>query len=181
MSFNLEIIDKCQTTFVYSLSTKGSLISENEILRMDCTEERIKQLNEIKEEVKIYESQLNEFLQELGWTREKLPKQPKVKKEQQKVETECEIASSSSSGNLHQNVMSTDAKSIDLEAVVNLCSTIDRKRSATTDFVDLNKLKRDLKRRRVKYRTSTAPLTYTEELRELINLQMDLVKGNEPD
>lgn len=43
-------------------------------------------------------------------------------------------------------------------------------------FADINKLKRDLKRRRMKYRTTKAlPLTYTEELKELIGLQMEMI------
>lgn len=146
---------------------------------MDSTEERLKQLNEIEEKVKICKTQLNEFLQELGWSREKLPKQPAVKEEL--IKTECDVAGSTSSGDSHRNVMNQSVKSIDLETVVNLCSTIDQKRLATSNFIDLNKLKRDLKRRRVKYRTSSAPLTYTEELRELINLQMDLVQENKQD
>lgn len=44
-------------------------------------------------------------------------------------------------------------------------------------FTDINKLKRDLKRRRMKYRTTKAPpLTYSEELRELIQLQMEMLE-----
>lgn len=164
---------------VYTLKSEVRSMRENERVRMSKTEERIKQLNEIKEKVKVCETQLNGFLQELGWTREKLPKLSEVKEEI--VEPERDVAGSNFSGNSRKNVINQDVKPIDLETVVNLCSKIDQKRSTTSNFIDLNKLKRDLKRRRVKYRTSTAPLTYTEELRELIELQMDLVKGNKQD
>lgn len=47
-----------------------------------------------------------------------------------------------------------------------------------TTFTDIHKLKRDLKRRRMKYRTTKAPpLAYIEELRELINLQMEILSN----
>lgn len=38
-------------------------------------------------------------------------------------------------------------------------------------FADIMKQKRDQKRRRAKYRTSKAPITYTEEIRQLIAMQ----------
>lgn len=42
-------------------------------------------------------------------------------------------------------------------------------------FAEITKYKRDIKRKRMKYRTTKAPpLTYTEELRSLISLQMEL-------
>lgn len=49
-------------------------------------------------------------------------------------------------------------------------------RSSSDDrmtFDQISKLRRDLKRRRMKYRTKTPPLSYTEELRGLISLQME--------
>lgn len=146
---------------------------------MDDIEDRVKQLNEIKNKVNICESELNGFLQELGWTREKLPKSTQI--HEVKEEPSEKAPQATAERNPHRNLKVQETKPIDLETVVNLCTTIDQKRAAATNFIDLNKLKRDLKRRRVKYRTSTAPLTYTEELRELINLQMDLAKTNKDD
>lgn len=48
-------------------------------------------------------------------------------------------------------------------------------KSSMTTFAEItNKLKRDIKRRRMKYRvTKTPPQSYTEEIRALIGLQMD--------
>lgn len=140
---------------------------------MDQSESRLKQLNEIREAVEIYESQLTELLQEFGWSKEKLPKLRKIKSEV--VDTESDLGGSCSGTNTVQQ----SAKSTDLRDVVDLCAAINQKRTTLNNFTDLNKLRRDLKRRRVKYRTTkTAPLTYTEEMRELINLQMDLLRGN---
>lgn len=145
---------------------------------MVTTEDRSKQVDEIKETVKFYENQMNEFLHELGWTRDKLPKLNKTK---QQIVLKSELSAAGSSQHVdNRNIYKSECvKADDLEAVVDLCSVIDKKRSTATPFTDLNKLKRDLKRRRMKYRTTkTAPLTYTEELRELINLQMELTKDN---
>lgn len=139
---------------------------------MTNLEERLKQLDDIRKTVENCENQLNVFLQEIGWTKDKLPKF-----EVDKVKKECELAGSTSNATVEKIEVKPSTRTNDLEAVVNLCSKIDEKRSATSSFTDWNKLKRDLKRRRVRYRTTkTAPLTYTEELRELISLQMDLVR-----
>lgn len=145
---------------------------------MGSLDERLKQLDEIREKVKTYETQMDEFLHELGWTRDKLPKLTKVKQENE-LETEGDAAGTS--GSVNDRNISTQARlpTDDLESVVDLCSAIEQKRLNTTPFTDLNKLKRDLKRRRVKYRTAkTGPLTYTEEIRELIDLQMELINDN---
>lgn len=54
----------------------------------------------------------------------------------------------------------------------------DRGKRNLTSYTDLNKLKRDMRRRRMKHRvTKTAPLTYTEEIRELIAMQMEIEKS----
>lgn len=145
---------------------------------MDTIEDRLKQLDEIRESVKFYETQMDGFLHELGWTRDKLPKLTKVKQENE-LGSECDAAGSSQSMDNRNFTTKQHVQTDELEAVVDLCSAIDQKRLTTAPFTDLNKLKRDLKRRRIKYRTSkTAPLTHTEELRELINLQMELFDDN---
>lgn len=145
---------------------------------MGTVEERLKQLDELRERVEFYETQMDGFLHQLGWTRDKLPKYTKVKQENVLSSTECDVrdvaGSSRSVDRLKPPVQTNDLKD-----VVDLCSAIDQRRLTATPFTDLNKLKRDLKRRRIKYRTTkSAPLTYTEELRELINLQMELVNDN---
>lgn len=145
---------------------------------MDSVEDRLKQLDELREQVKLYETQMDGFLHELGWTRNKLPKLRRVKQENE-LELECSAAGSSESVNDREIAVNHRVKRDDLEAVVDLCSAIEQKRSTTIPFTDLNKLKRDLKRRRMKYRTArSGPLTYTEEIRELIGLQMELLNDN---
>lgn len=139
---------------------------------MESEDDRIKQLETIRNTVREHQNHLNEVLQQFGWTVDKLPKY------KQEIE-HPNIEVTPDPGENTQERAPKEPKD-DLEAVVNLCSTISQKQSATNTFTDLNKLRRDLKRRRVKYRTTkTAPLSYTEELRELINLQMDLVKNKE--
>lgn len=143
-------------------------------MKMANLEERLKQIDDIRKTVQHCENQLNGLLKELGWTKDKLPK-PKISK----VTTESDITGSSSDACKEKNESKPLSKPNDLEDVVNLCSKIDEKRTSISNFTDLNKLKRDLKRRRIKYRTTkTAPLTYTEELHELINLQMELLREN---
>lgn len=140
---------------------------------MVTKEDRIKQLNHIRQTVQRNEDQLNELLQHLNWTKDKLPKQKP--KQEIAVVANNEIASTST-----EHTQKVTQPKDDFDAVVNLCSKISQKQSAQNTFTDLNKLRRDLKRRRVKYRTTkSAPLSYTEELRELINLQMDLVTNND--
>lgn len=142
---------------------------------MANVEERIKQLDNIRKIVQKCEDQVNGLLQEFGWTKDKLPKY-----NEETTRNECESAGSSSNENAKNTVeLEQSAKPIDLETVMNIEYKIDAKRSGAKNVIDLNKLKRDLKRRRIKYRTTkTASLTYTEEIRELINLQMELLTEN---
>ncbi|XP_031639518.1 uncharacterized protein LOC116351534 [Contarinia nasturtii] len=140
---------------------------------MSTVEQRIKELDDIRKTVKKYENHVNELLREFGWTKEKLPKYIAKNNQNKSDSTESSAIESGPS------VAKQASKPIDLEAVVDIAYKIDAKRSSANNFTDLNKLRRDLKRRRVKYRTTkTAPLTYTEELRELIELQMELVTEN---
>lgn len=146
---------------------------------MSVEDKRLKQLENIRKIVQRYESQVNHLLQEFGWTKEKLP----LYKEEQTEATQCEsIDSTSKKSSQNTAAASQPTKSIDLETVANIGQKIDAKRSSANNFTDLNKLQRDLKRRRVKYRTTkTAPLTYTEQIRELISLQMELVTERKDD
>lgn len=119
---------------------------------------------------------MDDLLVSLNWTKDKLP--------QRKVEVPVNEQNSvvepkpSTSHNCTQSAES-QRSSADLNALAEICLTINRKRSASDTPIDLFKLKRDLKRRRMKYRTTKlAPLSYTEELRELIDLQMSLLQEN---
>lgn len=139
---------------------------------MSTVEKRKEELNNIRKIVQKYENQVNGLLNEFGWTKDKLPKR------KEETKNKCD-SNESGSSECAASAATQTSKPIDLEAVVDIAYKIDAKRSSANSFTDLNKLRRDLKRRRVKYRTTkTAPLTYTEELRELINLQMELVTEN---
>lgn len=124
-----------------------------------------------------WEGQLNDLLNTLNWTKDKLPKPKTTKIEsinRSSVETE---PSTSRTCNIKRESLN---KTFDLNALSEISLTLKKKKSDAKPNIDITKLKRDLKRRRMKHRTTkSAPLTYTEELRELINLQMDLL--NEDD
>lgn len=133
-------------------------------------EDFFKQIEEIRDVVVDCESQLNDLLDKFGWTKEELMKAGTKPKS---VHSEKKIF-------VHEQQRGTVAsvnEELDLDALANLCASIDKKASHSNSYADMNKLKRDLKRRRMKYRTTkSAPLTYTEELRELIQLQMELLE-----
>lgn len=138
-------------------------------------EDLSKQIEEIRDAVEDCETQLNDLLGGFGWTKEELMKAEAKPKSAHNEDSE--------KGIFVQEKRTADVASVneklDLDAFAKLCASIDKKTSQSSSYADLNKLKRDLKRRRMKYRTTkTAPLTYTEELRELIQLQMELVKNN---
>lgn len=142
----------------------------------EIVKQREKQIQDIRKIIDTCENQLDNLLSELGWSKEKLPKSKLLDKIESVDEKADLIASTSEKS---ENIVESKDKSFDLNAISELCSTIDKKKSSSVRNIDINKLKRDLKRRRMKYRTTkVAPLTYTEELRELINLQMELVQEN---
>lgn len=124
-----------------------------------------------------WEGQLNDLLNTLNWTKDKLPKPKTTKIEsinRSSVETE---PSTSRTCNIKRESLN---KTFDLNALSEISLTLKKKKSDAKPNIDITKLKRDLKRRRMKHRTTkSAPLTYTEELRELINLQMDLLNGDD--
>lgn len=162
------VYDSCQTTLLSIICLNGM---------DDRRDENFKQINEIRDAILECESRLDKLLGEFGWSSDKLPKKRKELKDKQPVD---EVSGSGSAECKQENVDQLQQEKIDLNALVNLCATIDTKSTNSTNYADINKLKRDLKRRRMKYRTTkTAPLTYTEELRELISLQMELVKESD--
>lgn len=135
--------------------------------------ERKKQIEQFHKTLDGWESQLDDLLKSLNWTKDKLPKL--------NVESvESSKSSAAAALEVRENIIqSNETNSIDLNALSDIYSTIKKKKATADTNIDWNKLKRDLKRRRMKYRTTkTAPLTYTEELRELIHMQMDLLQEN---
>lgn len=138
-------------------------------------EDLFKQIEEIRDAVVDCESQLNDLLDSFGWTKEELMKaetRANSLKKDDSSEKEMFIQEQK------RDAVAPVNEKFDLDALANLCAAIDKKGSPSSCYADINKLKRDLKRRRMKYRTTkNAPLTYTEELRELIQLQMELVKS----
>lgn len=142
----------------------------------EIIKKREKQIQEICQVIDKCENQLDNLLKELDWSKEKLPKL-KLSNEIGSVDEKRDATACISEK--RENIVGLKDESFDLNAISELCSTIDKKKSSSIRNIDINKLKRDLKRRRMKYRTTkVAPLTYTEELRELINLQMELVQEN---
>lgn len=137
-------------------------------------EDFFKQIEEIRNVVVDCESQLNDLLDRFGWTKEELMKTRTDPKSSQKDDSEKEMFAQEQQSDA---VAPVDEK-FDLDALADFCPSIDKKASHSSSYADINRLKRDLKRRRMKYRTTkTAPLTYTEELRELIQLQMEHVES----
>lgn len=139
--------------------------------------ERKKQIEQFHKTLDGWESQLDDLLKSLNWTKDKLPK---LNVESVESSKSSAAATESSASEVRENIIqSNETNSIDLNALSDIYSTIKKKKATADTNIDWNKLKRDLKRRRMKYRTTkTAPLTYTEELRELIHMQMDLLQEN---
>lgn len=144
-----------------------------------ASDSRLQQINEVNKTIENCEKDLNSFLELLNWSKEKLPK----KKTQQNVESNTYNSVTKPVSGTGQKLDATDSTSSlldeerlkEYECITMLSTTIDKNKALLSNYTDLNKLKRDLRRRRVKHRTTkTAPLTYTEEIRELINLQMEM-------
>lgn len=135
------------------------------------SQSRVDQVKEIIESVEKCEQQMNKLMERLKWSRDKLPKPRKPMKT---VGESDELAET-------EQIDSTIRQSVSLE-LSEISSDFpefgDRGKLHLTSYTDLNKLKRDMRRRRLKHRvTKTAPLTYTEEIRELIAIQMDIEKN----
>lgn len=146
-------------------------MDESEIVKI-----REKNIQEIGKVIDKCEHQLDNLLKELDWCKEKLPRS-KLSNKIESVDGNRDVIACTSEES--ETILQLKDESFDLNAISELCSTIDKRKSSAVRNIDFNKLKRDLKRRRMKYRTTkVAPLTYIEELRELINLQMELVQEN---
>lgn len=132
---------------------------------------RVDQVKELIESVEKCEHQLNKLLESLQWSRDKLPNRRNPTKpvgdSHKSAETEQIDSATRPSVSMELSDISSDFPEFG-----------DRGKLHLTSYTDLNKLKRDMRRRRLKHRvTKTAPLTYTEEIRELIAIQMDIVKN----
>lgn len=148
-------------------------MDESEIVKI-----REQKIQEIGKVIDKCEHQLDNLLKELDWCKEKLPRS-KLSNKIASVDSNRDEFGSTSTSEKSETILQLKDESFDLNAISELCSTIDKRKSSSERNIDFNKLKRDLKRRRMKYRTTkVAPLTYIEELRELINLQMELVQEN---
>lgn len=124
-------------------------------------------VNELKESAEKCEKRIEEVLKRIGWTKEHLVAKRKAQNQRPATSIDRSTEESSSTA---QSSHSTEVKGEDLSSLYELNALADRNKDLATTFTDLNKLKRDLKRRRMKHRTTkAAPLTYTEEIRELIN------------
>lgn len=139
--------------------------------------ERKEQIEQFHKTLNGWESQLDDLLVSLNWTKDKLPKS---NVETVKSSNECVAVPETSAAGTRENIIqSNETQSVDLNALSEIYSTIKKKKASAETNIDWNKLRRDLKRRRMKYRTTkTAPLSYKEELRELIQMQMDLLQEN---
>lgn len=134
---------------------------------------RVDEVKQIYESVEKCEQQMNKLMERLQWSRDKLPKPRNPTKnvpesyENESAETNQIDSTSKSSVSVALNDISSDFPEFG-----------DRGKLRSTSYNDLNKLKRDMRRQRLKHRvTKTAPLTYTEEIRELIAIQMDIEKN----
>lgn len=171
MSF--EAIEMSNDYYYYVLSAGTGVGSLYQIMSTQ-NEDLFKQIEEIRDGVVDCESQLNDLLNGFGWTKEELMKAGTKPKSVPKDDSEKEMFVQEKQ---KDTVASVNEKH-DLDALARFCASIDQKASHSSNYADINRLKRDLKRRRMKYRTTkTAPLTYTEELRELIQLQMEFMES----
>lgn len=153
----------------------------------ETIEYRRKQILELKTFVDGCEEKCLGILEEFEWTKEKLMEsgcrtQQPSREKQERADLQWNINHLTQGEKLRRYEEATrDSKRVDsLNAIFaesDMGEFPSSSRSKQTGLVDMNKLKRDLKRRRVKYRTTKAPpLTYSEELRELIQLQMETVR-----
>lgn len=156
---------------------------------------RIQQVHEIDRFIESCENKFSDIFNNFGWSIENLEKdlsnvnvfteskkkqKLKNKKEEEATSSFDLLAAEEKLKQYEEAIKSHRKQAIGdfQDPVLNLPSTSTNMKQ-TASVMDMKKLKRDLKRRRIKYRTTkTAPLTFTEELRELINLQMEIMTEN---
>lgn len=164
----------CQSCF-YLHSTSGTNTTMTDI----SIQIRVDQVNEIIESVRQCEERMNQLMERLQWSRDKLPKEKKIEKQPAESEATTEVqqtdcAAARQSEPLNQP--EPDESSREFPEIG------DRSKLNPISYTDLNKLKRDMRRRRVKHRVTKAPpLTYTEEIRELIAIQMEIEQNRHKD
>lgn len=140
---------------------------------------RVDQVNEILESVQKCEERMNQFMERLQWSRDKLPKEKKIEKQPaESVETtevkQTDYAASKQSEPMnHPGLGESSGEFLEIG---------DRTKLSPMSYTDLDRLKRDMRRRRLKHRVTKAPpLTYTEEIRELIAIQMEIENNRHKD
>lgn len=154
-------------------------------------ENRLKQITELNSFVEHIENDFNQILSNLNWTQAKLFADYNSKEVTKKhtnndadykaIQEYYLLPVEKKLERYEHTLKSNEAidKELDMTQFEFQTTSLDMankaKAKVQNTFADINKLKRDLKRRRMKYRTTKAPpLTYTEELRELIGLQMEM-------
>lgn len=135
---------------------------------------RIDQLRAIGDSVAACKQQIDQFMDSLRWTRDKLPKAP----EQLIIDDVTDETTTKARRDEFSAPPTTTKATCDVGDVFPELGDRKLKPREVTSYADINKLKRDFKRRRMKHRvTKTPPLTYTEEIRELIAIQMDIERN----
>lgn len=141
-------------------------------------EARAGELDRLRHEVAECEGKFNEILAKLNWTREGLAN-GQVKRKKAKAGPEsCEERTEDRTAE-YEKASEITERSGHYADLAEISAIVDRNKELSRHFTDLNKLKRDLKRRRMKYRTTKCPpITYTEEIRELIGNLMEIETTN---
>lgn len=157
-------------------------------------ENRLEQITELNSFIDHYEDDFNQILLNLSWTKDKLftayntkdvahtKRAHKTNKTDDNNMQEYYLLPNEKKIERYEYILKnkkTIDKNLDMTQFELQATSLDManksKAKVQNTFTDINKLKRDLKRRRLKHRTTKAPpLTYTEELRELIGLQMEM-------
>lgn len=143
-------------------------------------EARTGELDRLRREVAECEGKFNEVLTKLSRTKEGLANgQVKGKKAKAGPQSCGEHAEERASAAEYEEASRNTERTGDYSDLAEISAIVDRNKELSRHFTDLNKLKRDLKRRRMKYRTTKCPpITYTEEIRELIGNLMEIETKN---
>lgn len=149
-------------------------------------EARMKQLNDLSNSINILEQQFNGIMEMLNWDRKQLLDNVKNDTNKNNLtsisnETKKNNSNVVNKFNVQKHNLTTVPGGVTSAASHHIIpepelivSVKDRNLTKNMTFAEIIKLKRDLKRRRMKHRTSkTPPLSYTEKIRALITLQME--------
>lgn len=162
-------------------------------------ESRLKQLSDLSTSVSDIEIRYKQILHNIDWTEDalhknhhKLKKPVDVNPDDQNTTTKhittkniewssIWLLPREEKLKLYEKAVSQQHNSSELTETNFPASMSVTKDDHQMSFSEMNKFKRDLKRRRMKYRTTTAPpLSHTEEMRALIELQMESIVAKKP-